>query len=285
MLKSEILDISKFVPLNASHFIDFEDELMDKHPAVGIFHALKALKNKETESELSQHFLQEAACRLTNRKQLFHFLQNLHQYEEQKATIESKINLEEIPVKENIEEIAIETKVETPIIEIAPLVVEAKQEQPTVEEIVKEDVIEEEVLVKPKAEERKENTTFTDTLKNEKHTFIEWIKIFQGGTVPHITNEEETTEKEEEETTQPKTTYPNDSRSERVVENADDLKYADELARKSITFNWDNATETLAKIYAKQGKKQKAIEVYKYLILKYPSKSSYFASQIENLEK
>ncbi len=280
MLKSEILDISKLVPLNVSHFNDFEDELMDKHPAVGIFHALKALKNKESESELSQHFLQEAACRLTNRKQLFHFLQNLHLYEEQKATLDSKINIEEIPIEEKLEETAIETQVETPIIEIVPQKVEVKQEPPEIEELV---ITKDEELVNSEAEERKDNTSFTDTLKNEKHTFIEWIKIFQGGTVSNVAADEKPIEKED--TTKPQPTFENNSRSERVVENEDDLKYADELARKSITFNWDNATETLAKIYAKQGKKQKAIEVYKYLILKYPSKSSYFASQIENLEK
>jgi hypothetical protein len=282
MLKSEILDISKFVPLDTSHFIDFDDEMMDKHPAVGIFHALKALKNKEAESELSQHFLQEAACRLTNRKQLFHFLQNLHQYEEQKVAIQPEVVIEEIVVEEINEEIISKPEIDTPIVEEVTRVVETKQEQPVIEELV---VAKDEEVVKPEVEERKDNATFTDTLKNEKHTFIEWIKIFQGGSVPNIPIEEKPIEKEEEETPQSRTTYPNDSRSERVVENIDDLKYADELARKSITFNWDNATETLAKIYAKQGKKQKAIEVYKYLILKYPSKSSYFASQIENLEK
>ncbi len=47
----------------------------------------------------------------------------------------------------------------------------------------------------------------------------------------------------------------------------------------------DFMTETLAKIYIKQGHYDKAIESYRKLSLKYPKKNSYFASQIENIKK
>lgn len=47
----------------------------------------------------------------------------------------------------------------------------------------------------------------------------------------------------------------------------------------------DYFTETLAKIYIKQGRYTKALEIIKRLNLKYPKKNRYFADQIRFLEK
>jgi hypothetical protein len=54
---------------------------------------------------------------------------------------------------------------------------------------------------------------------------------------------------------------------------------------KSGEFGDNIVSETLVEILLKQGKKDKAIEVLKKLIWKYPQKKAYFASRIEELKK
>jgi hypothetical protein len=60
---------------------------------------------------------------------------------------------------------------------------------------------------------------------------------------------------------------------------------ADLTPVKSGEFSDNIVSETLVEILLKQGKKDKAIEVLKKLIWKYPQKKAYFASQIEDLKK
>lgn len=57
------------------------------------------------------------------------------------------------------------------------------------------------------------------------------------------------------------------------------------LAEKSISENKDILSETLARLYARQGYRDKAVAMYERLSLAFPDKSAYFAAEIEKLKK
>jgi hypothetical protein len=60
---------------------------------------------------------------------------------------------------------------------------------------------------------------------------------------------------------------------------------AGDLSTNAAEFGDNIVSETLVEILLKQGKKDRAIEVLKKLIWKFPQKKAYFAAQIEDLKK
>ena len=70
------------------------------------------------------------------------------------------------------------------------------------------------------------------------------------------------------------------SRGINTSENSYAIADHDDTANENDEF----ITETLAKIYIKQGLYQKAVDAFHRLILKYPEKSVYFARQIEEVK-
>ena len=61
-------------------------------------------------------------------------------------------------------------------------------------------------------------------------------------------------------------------------------KKQEDLSESSWTTTDELMTETLAKIFVKQKKYDKAIQAYEILRLKYPEKNSFFANQINDLK-
>ena len=63
-----------------------------------------------------------------------------------------------------------------------------------------------------------------------------------------------------------------------------ELLSIEELGKKSVSEKDEVVTETLAVIFEKQGKLDKAVATYEKLMLKYPEKKSIFANRIEVLK-
>ena len=62
------------------------------------------------------------------------------------------------------------------------------------------------------------------------------------------------------------------------------LKEADELIQKSLDLSQNVGSESLAKLWASQGKLDLAISMYQKLATEFPEKSATFAAKIENLK-
>ena len=73
--------------------------------------------------------------------------------------------------------------------------------------------------------------------------------------------------------------------SEKQLPEAEEFSEEEELETTEIQAEDETFTETLAKIYVKQHRYDKALEIIKKLSLNYPKKNAYFAEQIRFLEK
>ena len=62
-------------------------------------------------------------------------------------------------------------------------------------------------------------------------------------------------------------------------------KIAQTLAERSVTPKEEVVTETMARLFAAQGHRERAIAMYERLRLAFPEKSDYFAAEIDKLKK
>lgn len=62
------------------------------------------------------------------------------------------------------------------------------------------------------------------------------------------------------------------------------MSEAEKQAAKSVEENEELVSETLANLYVQQALYEKAVQMYEKLKLKFPNKSGYFASKIENIK-
>ena len=185
---------------------------------------------------------------------------------------------------------------------------QSKKEEKPIPEIVLDKVL---ISEKPEAEkeiiEEITETDLTESLASkldeenikEPHTFVEWLKLLDGNLqiqttetppekewieIPRYEVMQTIANKKQIQEEEAKIFEPNFEEGEIDLFNEIDEEVT-KSATESVSFKQDMMTETLAKIYTKQGKTDKALEIYNTLLLKFPEKSSYFATLIQNLQK
>ena len=114
--------------------------------------------------------------------------------------------------------------------------------------------------------------------KAEKHTFNQWLQLSKTKTIER----KKPTNKLNEQINLINQFIENDPK---IKVDKESFYSPSENAKQSIIENNTFVTETLAKVYLEQGHYNKAKEAYLKLSLKYPQKSSLFATQIELINK
>lgn len=109
-------------------------------------------------------------------------------------------------------------------------------------------------------------------------SFADWLN--------HFKKKSEVEKEEEEGKRSLKTLWQKEKLAAALEEEDDEIpEKVFEMAVNSIANEEDLISESLAVILVKQGKLDKAREMYRKLSLQHPQKSAYFAVQIENLQR
>ncbi len=229
----------------------------------------------------------------------------------------SEIEIPTIPEKETIEEIADKRLIsEEPIPFVAGSFTVSEQnieERESVEETseinVAEEVSEQKELKKEKKKHKKhkKKSKVEEIAPDAQLSFTDWLKLVNKKKLVQPETEQANDEEEDEKDlekqyhagkfeaqlhkeahkevkaeTTPVPKIP--EKWKKVSDVKAEVKISD-LAQRSIQRDDNTITETLAKILELQKHYDKAIEAYEKLSLKYPEKSSYFATRILELKK
>ena len=249
------------------------EQLVADHPYFAIGQALLAIAYQNTDDERYDSQLKCTAALMPNRDKLRLFtLIARHRWKSEPEV--PALPDEFIPEKETAPSDNVFSNIEP---------IEAKEEQNT-------GIIREKVFIIPEINlsGSQEELSAEMALLDEKRKSLDELKAMIAKRLKELEAEKQRKETEQPE---PKKLSRKELIDKFILENPSISRPKAEfynpisVAQNSIIDQENIVSETLAKIYEKQGYIEKAISIYEKLGLHYPEKSRYFAAQIERLKK
>jgi len=205
----------------------------------------------------------------------------LKKSKQENKTIETELNLPMADTKETPIVIAENVKVEV-LVENKKESIGAKEDiLAMINELPNRNIIEEKIVKSEPIIETIESENIWEEEKRQKAlmvmmSFSDWLNHFKSKT--------EKEQIEEQEKRALKTAWQKEKLTAIIEEEQDEIpEMIFKQAMDSISMENALISESLAEILAKQGKTDKAIEMYKKLSLRNPQKNSYFADRIKDL--